>query len=134
MGISARALPRPAVCAARTKIGKRRRLPNPSGRRGRSEYLVRVGIMGYDHWSPNLIRSVSRCDACALTRIVDPTAQGLDAARRERLGTQLAAAAADMASALLFVPVSRLKGADHCTMAAGRETSQPKDIHDGATG
>jgi predicted dehydrogenase len=52
--------------------------------------MVRVGLIGYGYWGPNLARNFHRCPGAALVRIVDLDARRLEAARSDWPGVDVA--------------------------------------------
>lgn len=51
--------------------------------------MLRVGLLGYGYWGPNLARNFHKCADCTLTRIVDIDARRLEAAQRDYPGVDL---------------------------------------------
>lgn len=64
--------------------------------------MIRVGVLGYGYWGPNLARTLSQADGCALESICDPSGGRLATAALAhpgvRLGTDWRAAIADTAT------------------------------------
>jgi len=51
--------------------------------------MVKIGLIGYGYWGPNLARNFQRCAGCSLARIVDLDPRRLDVARNDYPGVSL---------------------------------------------
>ncbi len=61
--------------------------------------MIRVGLIGYGYWGPNLARNFHRCADCTLVRIVDMEARRLEAVRRDWPGVDTSISMEDVTRA-----------------------------------
>jgi predicted dehydrogenase len=61
--------------------------------------MIRIGILGYGYWGPNLARNFRRSSACALTRIADLDPRRLQAAQRDWPGVDVSTSVEDVTHA-----------------------------------
>jgi predicted dehydrogenase len=61
--------------------------------------MIRIGIIGYGYWGPNLARNFARCEECSLVRIVDLDPRRLEAVQRDWPGVETSTALEDVTRA-----------------------------------
>jgi predicted dehydrogenase len=61
--------------------------------------VVRMGVIGYGYWGPNIVRNVSGLDCCELMAICDQSSAALKRAGRVYPGVRLTSDAADVLAA-----------------------------------
>ena len=76
---------RPALQPA---IADRPRTTDPAGRLSPAQG-VRVGVIGYGYWGPNIARNLSALDNCQLAAVCDKNPASLKRAQRAHPGAQL---------------------------------------------
>jgi predicted dehydrogenase len=73
--------------------------------------MVRIGLVGYGYWGPNLARNIYGCEDASLVRIVDLDARRLEIARKQWPGVTVTTAleevtrADDIDAVLIATPV-----------------------------
>ena len=65
-------------------------------RSARSPAPLRVGVIGYGYWGPNIVRNLSGLDGCELLAVCDRKPASLERARRSCPGVQLMTDAAEL--------------------------------------
>jgi len=65
-------------------------------RSARSPAPLRVGVVGYGYWGPNIVRNLSMLDGCELLAVCDKSAASLKRASRTCPGVQLMTDAAEL--------------------------------------
>jgi predicted dehydrogenase len=55
----------------------------------RDSGVVRVGVIGYGYWGPNIVRNFHGLDACEVVAVCDKSAKALDRARKTYPGVQM---------------------------------------------
>ena len=70
--------------------------PSEARAQGHPANLVRVGVIGYGYWGPNIVRNVAGIDRCQLTAICDRNPAALKRAGRLYPGVALTADASDV--------------------------------------
>ena len=63
---------------------------------GRARHVVRVGVIGYGYWGPNIARNLHALDGAALSMICDTNPVALERARRSYPGVELTNSADDV--------------------------------------
>jgi predicted dehydrogenase len=58
--------------------------------------VVRVGVIGYGYWGPNIVRNLSGLDGCELMAVCDKSASALKRASKAYPGVQMTTDAADI--------------------------------------
>jgi predicted dehydrogenase len=61
--------------------------------------VVRVGVIGYGYWGPNVVRNLHSLDNCAVASICDQSSAALRRANRSYPGVQLTSNMADLLTA-----------------------------------
>ena len=62
----------------------------------RSPAPIRVGVVGYGYWGPNIVRNLSGLDGCELLAVCDKSPANLERASRSYPGVQLMTDAAEL--------------------------------------
>src|SRR5262245_63106269 len=57
---------------------------------------VRVGVIGFGYWGPNIVRNLAALDSCEMVAISDTSAVALKRASRAYPGAQLTSDASDI--------------------------------------
>jgi predicted dehydrogenase len=65
-------------------------------RAGGAPDVVRVGVVGYGYWGPNIVRNLSALDGCELVAVCDKNPAALGRASRAYPGVQLTADCSDL--------------------------------------
>src|SRR5262245_18349705 len=74
-------------------------MPTPSARPAAapaSEAVVRVGVVGYGYWGPNIVRNFNGLDRCDVVAVCDKNAKALKRAQKHYPGIQLTTDFADV--------------------------------------
>jgi predicted dehydrogenase len=77
-----------------------------------SDSAIRIGVVGYGYWGPNLVRNFAELDGCAVTVIADRRPECREAAARRCPGARIVAeareviASADVDAVVIATPVA----------------------------
>src|SRR4029079_18804101 len=67
-----------------------------SGTSGEDAGIVRVGVVGYGYWGPNIVRNLSGLDRCKVVAVCDRSANALKRAQKAHPGVRLTTDAAEV--------------------------------------
>ena len=71
-------------------------LPQPPQSVSKSQETVRVGVIGYGYWGPNIVRNLNALDRCELVSVCDRSAKALTRAQKTYPALQLTTDVADV--------------------------------------
>jgi predicted dehydrogenase len=71
-------------------------IPKPPQSATRSQGTVRVGVVGYGYWGPNIVRNLNALDRCQLVSVCDKSPKALNRAQKTYPGVQLTTDVADV--------------------------------------
>ena len=96
--------------------------------------MIRIGVIGYGYWGPNLVRNFAEAPGCSVTAISDERPDRLDLAGRRQPGTRLyrnaqeLIAATDVDAVVIATPVSTHFALASAALAAGKHTLVEKPL------